>query len=293
MTASTKFNQGPNILSPDNATWQERVYRADALWAQVDAMLKAEKVEMPQTLRRPDVRLIVNNVSGREIQFYNPGDHSASKPEIIPADGNDTAVMVMVAGPTLQDQHRNANDLFRNYELGQYGLSEKFMSDLRTGYLRNFVSEAYGPAPFDGQAAKLVPVRWQNAQGAAEIEITPVTGPAAAFGARAATQETAFLATFPVSVQGTRTTPERVESDGMIVVVSSDWKTGEVSTRPIVPSVARGFYGSYYEKIPVVTVDGDGQVVQVAIKGREPIVAAAPPAAKKRVPPSRQSRVPG
>lgn len=279
MEPSGKFNA-------DVAGRSERVVFADALWIEASALLKAAEVEMPQTPRRPDVRLIVDNISGKAQEFLNPGNHSASKPEIIPAEGGSTAAMVMVAGVTLQDQYANAKDLFQRYQLGKKGLSDEFVSDLKNNKLSNSVTEAYGPAPFGGQATKLVPVEWQDAPEAGKIEIVPVIGPAAAFGARAATQETAFLLDFrgsdsPVSVKGTNTTPEQAEGGQMAVAVSGDWKTGEVSTRPIVPSVARGFYGSHYESIPVVTVDGDGQVVQVSIKGREPIVAAASLPAKK------------
>ena len=63
-------------------------------------ILAANKITLPMTPRRPDLRLILNNKSGIDQVFKNPGDHS-SKAEVIPAEGDNTAAMIMLVGDTL------------------------------------------------------------------------------------------------------------------------------------------------------------------------------------------------
>ncbi len=286
MTATNTFNQGPAFLSQNGVTWAERVVKADHVWQQIEAMLKAGGHELPAIPRRPDVRLIIENTSGNEIQFYNPGDHSMSKPEIIPANGDKKAVMVMVAGDTLLQQVDNAATLFNTYNLASSGLSPAFLNDLQIGKLthdpRRLISEAYGPAPFVEQVSKLVTVSWPQDNGASELVVNPQVGASAAFGVRAATKEQAFLADFPIFVKGTTTTPERVESDGMVVALEHDWQTKIVKTRPIAPSIAKGFYGTYYNNLPIVTVDPDGTVHQINLRNGTILKPAEPVQTKRR-----------
>jgi len=262
-------------------SWQDKVLEGDALWAQVKAALDAAGQSLPQTLRRPDVRLIVNNISGQDIRFHNPGDHSGSKEETIPATGDKTAAMVMVKGASLPVQNANAQKLFDLYDLGNQGLSEKFVTDLKAGKLSDLVDEAYGPAPFQPQVNKLVDVSWTTENGVVDI-VGPVKGPAAAAGARAATTETVFLAQFQIYIKGTGTTAELAEGYGMNIAVNADWQTGVESTRPIVPSVAQVYYGEHFKNIPVATVHPDGAVKEIDLKNgqvvqRAPAKPARPP----------------
>ena len=248
-------------------TWQDKVLDADAIWAQVKSLIAP--ASLPQTSRRPDVRLIVDNLSGHDIVFKNPGDHSNSKPELIPAAGDSTAAMIMVRGTTLDEQYKNAKTLCEKYNLDTQGLNEIFLADLRQGKLAEWVDEAYGPAPFREQASKLANVKWTAEDGSVST-ITPQKGAAAAFGARPATAETAFLAQFHIYVKGTGTTPELVESTGMVIAVGKDWETQQETTRPIVPSVARIYYGAQFESIPTVIVHPDGKVREVRLRNDKP-----------------------
>ena len=261
-------------------SWQDKVIDADALWAQISTALAAQGRELPATPRRPDVRLIVQNLGGGNVTFKNPGDHSGGKHEVIPASGDKRAAMIMVKGATLSEQHDNARLLFARYNLGEEGLSPAFVRDLSSGALATLVDEAYGPAPFADQTARLVDVAWQDSATAPVHTITPVKGQAAAFGARATTQEQVFLAQFHIYVKGSGTTPELIEGGSIAVAVASDWQTGATTTRPIAPSVARSYYGSHFDAIPVATVHPDGMVREVRITPP----AAGAPAARKPAP---------
>lgn len=248
-----------------NKGWQDKVLEADAIWSQVKSMLAEHNLALPKTPRRPDVRMIVNNISGQEVRFQNPGDHSGSKEEVIPGTGDKCAVMVMVAGETLTEQHKNAAEIYSRYSLGTNGLSPEFINDMKTGKLAGLVNEAYGPAPFTGQAEKLVRVEWKLEDGTSS-ETVPMFGNAAAYGARAATTEEVFLAQFHIYIKGSTTTAELVESSGMAIAVSEDWQTKAVTTRPIVPSVAKTYYGEHFETMPEVTVHPDGKVIGIDFK---------------------------
>ncbi len=262
-------------------SWQDKVLDADALWAQIKQGLSARGQELPSTPRRPDVRLIVENTGSSPVTFKNPGDHSGGKDEVIPASGDKRAAMIMVKGATLAEQHENAQTLYDRYELGTRGLSEQFVRDLSSGALSHLIDEAYGPAPLAEQAAKLVDVTWQDSTASTADTITPVKGTAAAFGARAATQEKVFLAQFHIYVKGTGTTPEMIEGGSIAVAVASDWQTGEETTRPIAPSVARTYYGRHFDAIPVAAVHPDGMVKDVRIsQAPAPAAQTAKPAPK-------------
>lgn len=251
-------------------SWQDKVLDADALWAQIKQGLAARGQELPATPRRPDVRLIVENTGTTAVTFKNPGDHSGGKEEVIPADGDKRAAMIMIKGATLAEQHANAQMLYDHYQLGTRGLSQEFVRDLSSGALAHVIDEAYGPAPLADQAAKLVDVTWQDSAASTADTISPVKGTAAAFGARAATQEHVFIAQFHIYVKGTSTTPEMIEGGSIAVAVASDWQTGTETTRPIAPSVARTYYGQYFDSIPVAAMHPDGMIKDVRI--------SAPPA---------------
>jgi hypothetical protein len=254
-----------NILFKGPKSWKEKIISADNIWSQVNAILSANKVELPQTLRRPDVRMIVQNINGLDKIFGNPGDHSNSKAERIPSEGDKTAAMVMVEGDTLTEQYENARKLEQQFSLSEQGLSDAFVQALRQDRAGGLVKEAYGPAPFGDQSAKLVDVDWKDADGM-DSHIKAVHGAAAAFGARAAAKEMALHACVHVFIQGTGTTPELIESSGMVIAAQQDWKTGAVSTRPIVASVAKQFYGEHFDKMPEVTVHPDGYVTNIDLK---------------------------
>lgn len=246
----------------NNQSWEDKVLEADLIWAQVKAILQDHKTSLPETPRRPDVRMIIDNITGMETRFANPGNHAGSKEEVIPATGEKCAVMVMIQGDTLEAQNTNAKILYDRYDLGNEGLSEKFVNDLRQGVLGDLVAEAYGPAPFLSQAEKLVPVVWEKEDGG-QVSLHPEHGVAAAYGTRAATAEKVFLAKFHIYVKGTGTIAELVESTGMNIAVAEDWNTKTETTRPIVPSVAKTYYGACFDGIPSVIVHPDGMVKEV------------------------------
>lgn len=245
--------------------WRDKVIDADSIWSQVKNILQSRGLELPETPRRPDVRLILDNTTGVDQMFRNPANHANDKSEHIPATGDKTATMVMVAGDTLAEQYANARTLFEKYDLGEDGLSPAFVSALKNDRAGGLVTEAYGPAPYAGQSGKLVDVAWNNADGTT-ANITPVFGAAGSYGARAATAETALRAVVHVYVKGTGTTPELMETEGMSIAVAKDWQSGAESTRPIVASVAREFYGQNYANIPTVVLNPDGQVRSIDLK---------------------------
>jgi len=268
------MTSGTKTPFQNDKNWNEKIIDADSVWTQVQDILKAEGKELPETFRRPDVRLILNNISGHTQTFNNPGDHSADKKETVEATGDKTAAMAMIKGDTLERQQRNAAELTQRYNLHEKGLSDEFLRAVEAGECDDLVDEIYGPAPFDGQAERLTDVKWKKHEGLS-ILIEPINNGAAAFGAREADHEKVFLAHFPIYVKGTGTVPELVESSGMCIAISEDWKTKEQSTRPIVPSVAQDFYGAHYDNIPVVTLNTDGQVQNIRI-GND-IITAEPP----------------
>lgn len=267
-------------------SWGEKVLEADKIWAQVKSALDEAGLSLPTTPRRPDIRMILDNNTGKQLSFRNPGDHSGSKPEQIPASGDKKATMIMIKGDSLQDQYKNARHLFEIYNLAAEGMSERFITDMEAGKLNDLVDEAYGPAPFEGQTEKLVDLEWHGATGDV-TKIHPVKGFCGSFGARAATDESVFLVRFPIYVKGSGTTPELVESAGMNIAISADWQTGAESTRPIVPSVAPIYYGQYIDSIPEVIASPDGTVHVVDLKNGTiltPSVKASKPNSRAKNP---------
>lgn len=243
-----------------NQFWADKTFRGDNLWAQVKSALERTNQKLPLTPRRPDVRLIINNVSGETVEFFNPGQHS-NQPEVISAEGDKTAAMAMIKGATLDEQMANARELVETFDLAAKGLSPDFVKALGTDATSDLIDEIYGPAPYEGQASKLVTLNWQTVDGA-DITIDPVNGDACAYGARTAALEKVFLVHAPLMVAGTTTTAEFIESSGMCISVSEDWETKEESSRPIVPSIAKDFYGAHFGNIPVATVDANSGLLK-------------------------------
>jgi hypothetical protein len=252
-------------------TWQDKTLLADEIYAQLQSLLGTQNIELPTTPRRPDVRMILNNVSGATQRFYNPGNHSGDHMEEIKGAGDKTAAMMMLKGDTLEEQYANAEKLYQEFNLGAKGLSPELLKSLSRPAVYTKMDEMYGPAPFKEQSEKLVPLNWLNNNGSESV-IKPVFGEACSFGVRPATKETVFLAKVPIYMKGTGTVPELLEADGICIAVSKHWETGEISTRPIVPSVAKGYYGAHFDSMPVVTIHPEHGVSMVNLRnGTDPI----------------------
>jgi len=262
-------------------SWTDQVLDADKIWDQVKSLLDTDNATLPKTPRKPDLRLIIENTSGGQIQFKNPAGHSGDAPQDIPANGDKKAIMVMLAGATLEEQVKNAQYLYETYDLAENGLNRAFLDDLESTKLKPYLDEAYGPAPYQDQVDRLEPLNWKNQDGS-HVEITPVKGQNASFGTRIPETETVFLAKFHISVKGTGTAPELIENDGINIAVSTHYKTGKVSTRPIVPSVAKGYYGEHTANIPVAIVDPFGTVKELHIQGRQTLNIKTAPAVKQK-----------
>lgn len=259
-----------NIQTQGRKSWAEKVLSADSIYAQIKLAAEQAGIDLPKTPRRPDVRLIVENNSGVDQIFANPANHASDKAEVIPADGEQRAAMVMLAGDTLEEQQQAAAQLFTQFDLGNKGLSSDFVAAIKKDRAGGLVREAYGPAPLQAQADKLSDLVWTQASGHT-ANITPIKGIAAAYGARAADQETAFAIKINIAVQGTSTIAETVEGTSMVIAVSSDWQTGAISTRPIVPSVAQEFYGEHYDRLPTAMVTPDGLVQRVDLRNGQTV----------------------
>ncbi len=262
-------------------TWGQRVLSADDIYKQVKDTLDAHGKVLPTTLRRPDIRLILENNSGEEIKFMNPGDHAKENTEIIPAAGDSKAVMVMLKGDSLDEQMANAQRLVDKFDLGEKGFTKEFAHALGREDTQDMVAEAYGPAPFSGQSDKLVSLNWDSAETGVDVCVEPVKTRLCAFGARKPENETVFSTAVEVFVKGTNTTAECAEGTAMCIAVAQDWETQEVSTRPIVPSIAKEFYGAHYDNMPAVSVSADGNVREIDLKnGEAPLKIDAPSFAK-------------
>lgn len=147
-------------------------------------------------------------------------------------------------------------------------MSQDFCDALGNGQLSDLVQEAYGPAEFEGQTSKLVPVEWDNLG----TSIDPVIEENCSFGARSPTQETVVATSFVIFVAGTNTSPENTTPASICIAVESDWQTGKISTRPIQVDVAKGFYGSGFSSMPKISVDTDGNLQSINFNdGSDPI----------------------
>jgi hypothetical protein len=263
------------VHTQDRKSWANKVLSADAIYAQVKLAAEQAGIELPKTPRRPDIRLIVENITGMDQIFANPANHAGDKAEVIPPYGDERAAMIMLAGDTLEEQQEAAAQLFARFDLGNKGLSADFVAAIKADRAGGLVREAYGPAPLQAQADKLNDIVWTQASGHTAT-INPVKGIAAAFGARAADKEIASTIKINIAVQGTSTIAETVEGTSMVVAVSSDWQTGAISTRPIVPSVAQEFYGEHYAVLPIATVTPDGLLQRINLGNGQTIDIAVP-----------------
>lgn len=244
-------------------SWPEKVFKADVIWVQLKEILSAAGHDIAPIPRRPDIRLVINNVSSNSFSFQNPGDHSNSKPEVIPPTGSNTAAMIMLKGESLVEQYNNAATLVERFHLDTDGLTPEFVAFINTDEAVPYIKEAYGPAPFKQQSAKLKVVDWVSYDGCAQ-SIEPIFHDRCSFGARTPTQEIAFTTTMCVYVQGTNSTPEMMDIAGMVIAVSAQDDTQ--TTRPIAPTVAKDFYGQNYESMPVVTISTDGQIQKIDLR---------------------------
>ena len=246
------------------ASWKQKVFEADKIAAKVKAELDARGLELPETPRMPDMRLIVKAVE-QDVTFMNPGKHS-DMPEHIPCTGDETAAMMMLQGDTLRDQQAAAEELVQRYNLMEDGITRQFIEDMPKLVDEGLLKEAYGPAPFDSQADRLQPIDWQPASGPS-VHVEPEKGYAASYGTRAIGAETVFKLDVPQYVQGSSTTPELLNGD-IYIAVGHDWQTGEMETRPIAPEAARSIYGKHIDAIPVVTMHPDREdlIQQIDLK---------------------------
>jgi len=243
-------------------TWRRKVVEADKLWSQVQLLLEERELTLPQTPRRPDIRLILNNLSGTSIHFMNPANHAKDAREHIPGAGSETAAMVMLKGRNLEAQYHNAALLKRQFNLSVRGITQEFCDALDAGHLASMVKEAYGPAPFEKQSSRLVNLEWSKMHGAPVI-CHAVQTAACAYGAREAEKESVILVKPDIYLQGTDTIAELVDSDGICIAYSKDWASGKENTRPIKPNVAKAFYGAHYNEIPVVHIHPDEGVTEI------------------------------
>lgn len=223
----------------------------------------------PLTPRRPDVRGIVLNRTDGEIQFKNPGGHS-DQIETIPAG---QAFMIMPKGDSMAEQITHVKAVFERFQLAESGVTQEFLSALADGDLNDLVAEAYGPAPYDQQKDALVDsLTWKEANGEVfEMIATKASG--GSFGVRAPREEEVYCIHFhdskpgdTASLRGTNTVAENLVDGKIYLGVTQDWKTKEISIKPIAPSVATQFYGEYLANIPTVKVDRAGNVTELKIQ---------------------------
>lgn len=243
-------------------TWRRKVVEADKIWAQVQLLLEERNLTLPQTPRRPDIRLILNNLSGTSIRFMNPANHAKDAQEHIPGAGSETAAMIMLKGRNLEAQYQNAAILTHQFNLSVRGLTQEFCDMLNSGHLASVVKEAYGPAPFEKQSLRLVDLEWSKIRGA-PVKCQAVRTAACAYGAREAEKEQVILVKPDIYLKGTDTIAELVDTDGICIAYSKDWATGKENTRPIKPNVAKAFYGAHYNDIPVIHIHPDEGITEI------------------------------
>lgn len=249
----------------------DQVLRADDILMALNARLAG--TELPQAVRRSNVRLIVMNTCAEDVNFRNPGGHS-DKDEVIPPG---QAAIIMLKGDTLEAQLINAQALVSTLKLLAGGLAN-LANAIKNGdaVVASVTKEAYGPASFSEQAEQLIATKWTSADGSCVV-VEPVKEDAIAFGARSASKEMVFLITLPADspygyVQGTETNAERFypSAGGKSIAIGVSpvpnekcRPTGAYTTRPIAPRVAEGFYGESFASIPSIVLNGNGDIVSV------------------------------
>lgn len=247
-----------------SVAWRNKVFQADGIWASVREVFEVVSVDIPRTPRRPDVRVIVNNMTGVDQVFPNPAGHAGDKAEYIPSSGSKTAAMIMPCGESLREQYDNARQLVNSYNLLENGLIAELAQIIAQKSESGLIREAYGPAPFEEQVSKLAPTPWREEDGQNNVWV-PEVGEAGAFGVRPPAEELVFRVVPNTYVAGTTTNAELVHSEGICIVVAQDWQTHKESTRPIVSHVARGFYGAHFSDMPVVYIDNVANIERIDV----------------------------
>lgn len=231
--------------------------RGDEILEETEAFLHGASI--PETQRRPDLRMVVLNTTDADIKFVNPGGHSDQTEDIPPGK----AAMLMVQGDTLLEQEHNAEILKARYGVGENRL-QLALSDFNAGKLKGLVNEVYGPVSFDEQAARLVDTTWRAADGSTAV-IHPIVTHNEAIGVRPAAEEEVFLVKGKPgdTLRGTDTVAEKFNREGLIAVAVSKGQDGKTRTRPIDIEVAKSYYGDAFNEIPVIDLDDQGRVEEV------------------------------
>lgn len=245
-----------------SVSWPTRIVLGDAVWKEIDAIMSDTEQRIDPVDRAPDVRLIVKNNTKETLAFLNPGNHSGGASEQIPCKGDNNAAMIMLTGNTLEAQYNQANDLVATYSLDTKGLTAEFCAAISNGQLNAAVKEAYGPAPFDGQAGKLRDLLWSDAAGKS-LNIAVLKSDFCAVGARPPIKELVVRVTVPIAIQGSNTVAE--VATGLSIYLAREFIDGVATSRPIDSAVAASFYGAGVADIPEVTVSLDKGVTQIIL----------------------------
>lgn len=252
----------------DDEIWRQHVARADYVFAQVERALKAAQINLEETPRCPDVRVFARHASAGEpgakpIYFMNPENHAKGGHEELPANGPKTA-MIIVPAPqgNLSDQFELARYIVEKFGL-ENGITQEAAARIGTPETKGLIDKAYAPCNFEAEAKNLTELTWDTGRGFETI--SPAMAEKIAFGCRPPRGELAMRIEFALFVQGTTTIAEQIENEGMVIAISKHWETGELSSKPIVPSVAKGYYGQGYHSLPLVTADPDGNVHKILL----------------------------
>lgn len=246
--------------------------------------------DIPKTARAPDVRVIAVNTLAVPVVFKNPAAYSAEIEPISPGE----AAMIMPAGDTLEEQYTNARALVSKLNVAEEGLGPVVAALRMKDPESVHIAQAYGPAPFEGQAKRLETLNWMNADGSG-ITIEPEKNSVYAIGARKPAEETVVLLRLPIDSKitalqgiadekGARTNAERfaqISDEYKAIVlgiepISKDGKpTGEFFFRPIAIDTAQKFYGDGFNQMPVMRLDTHGRLSFLQLKPQEPTAETA------------------
>ena len=238
--------------------------------------------------RPADVRLLLRTaaMNGAVATFPNHG-HPDNELSTVTFDG-ENAVVIMPAGDTPRRQLFSARQIVARLDAsGAPRITPDFIAREITGpagLCRKFAAQAYGPAPFDAQAARFVATDIPASAGGAETVVPDITD-AYAIGMRAPAQEEAYLvvysgapadlfisggeaaaaylstieAALPVTLKGSVTTQEKLDGMQRIekgIVLAVDAATGR--TKPIRLETAKDIFD--LARLSIIRVDDHGQV---------------------------------
>lgn len=258
----------------------------ELIFSHVHRLIKAvSKMDRPS-----DVRLTLRtaDLGGLEYEFPNPayGDNQRSN---VAFDGK-SAIMMMLAGDTPKRQLFNAQLVVDRLEAAglEYITPEFIEREIvdPDGAARAYVAQAYGPAPYEGQASLIKPFDLHLAGGVTE-RIEPQEGAGYKFGLRAPAKETALLVLYAgapedmfmtcaneartalnaieesvqAQLKGRVTALESLTGMGLVlkgIVLAVDQKTG--NTKPIRLDVAKEIYDM--DKINVIVLNSKGEITQ-------------------------------